>query len=416
MLADSFSKFYRQLVLDAFSRGKYGELRVMMPGGACRLFGGLGKELEAKLTIKNENFYRRCVMYGALGFAESYLHDEWETNELTHVLAWCFLNREVFSTVATQKNQGRKIDFLKCFREWKYYFRVSRKKKQRGGGADFYHLGSPFFKAWLGPSMTYSAAHYTAASQTLEEAQETKWEMLCQKLHLKSHDHLLDLGCGWGEFAIYAAKKYQCRVQVVTASEEQFRETALRVEQAGVAELVEVNFCDYRDVSGRFDKIVVVEMLEYVGERYIETFFAKVEKLLAPRGLMLLQTALYSDNEYPLRRDGVDFVKQHMEPGSEVVSLRRITEAMDATSNLLLLEMEDRTAAAALTYKTWRANFMKAFSLLQEQGHDISLLKTWFYYLCYREAAFATRDLAMVQLLYTRPHNYLELTSPLYSL
>jgi len=389
---------------------------MMMPGGAARLFGGLGKELEAKITIKDENFYRRCVFYGALGFAESYLHQEWETNDLTHVLAWCFLNGEVFSTVATQKHQGRKIDFFKSFTQWKYHSRVNNKKKSRERLHDPYELGSRFFQAWLGPSMAQSTAHYTTPEQSLEAAQEAKWEDLCQKLRLGSHDYLLDLGCGWGEFAIYAAKKYQCRVQAVTISEEQFRATALRVEEAGVADLVEVNFCDYRDLSGRFDKIVVIEMLHYVGDRYVETFFEKIEELLAPRGLMVMQTSLYHDNEYPLRRDSVNFIQQHIMPGSQVLSLRRITEAIDATSNLTFLGAEDRTAAAALTYRTWQEKFRKNLPSLQQQGHDPLFLRKWFYYLCYQEALFATRHLSMTQLFYTRPHNYLELTSPIYSL
>lgn len=389
---------------------------MMMPGSACRLFGGLGKELEAKMSIKDEDFYRRCVLHGTLGFAESYLHQEWETDDLTHVLAWCFLNREVFSTVATQKHQGRKIDFLKSLTQWKYHLCVNSKKKSREQVQDPYHLGSGFFKAWLGPSMTYSAAHYTSPEQTLEEAQEAKWEQLCQKLRLGSHDYLLDLGCGWGEFAIYAAKKYQCRVQAVTISEEQFREAALRVEQAGVADLVEVSFCDYRDLSGRFDKIVVIEMLQHVADRCGETFFSKIEDLLAPRGLMVIQTPLCGDNEYPLRRDSVDFVQKHMEPGSQVMSLRRMTEALNDVSNLRLLEVEDRTPSAAKTFQSWRENLIEALPALKKQGDDPLFLRKWFYYLCYSEAAFATRYLAMTQLFYTRPNNYLELTSPLYSL
>ena len=416
MFEGAFQKFYRQLVLDAFSRGKHGEFRMMMPGSACRLFGGLGKELEAKMSIKDEGFYRRCVLHGTLGFAESYLHQEWETDDLTHVLAWCFLNREVFSTVATQKHQGRKIDFLKSLTQWKYHLCVNSKKKSREQVQDSYHLGSGFFKAWLGPSMTYSAAHYTSPEQTLEEAQEAKWEQLCQKLRLGSHDYLLDLGCGWGEFAIYAAKKYQCRVQAVTISEEQFREAALRVEQAGVADLVEVSFCDYRDLSGRFDKIVVIEMLQHVADRCVETFFSKIEDLLAPRGLMVIQTPLCGDNEYPLRRDSVDFVQKHMEPGSQVMSLRRMTEALNDVSNLRLLEVEDRTPSAAKTFQSWRENLIEALPALKKQGDDPLFLRKWFYYLCYSEAAFATRYLAMTQLFYTRPNNYLELTSPLYSL
>lgn len=207
MLEDSFSKFYRQLVLEAFSRGKYGELKIMMPGGSSRLFGGLGKELQAKLIIKNENFYRRCVFYGALGFAESYLHQEWETDQLSHVLSWFFLNREVFSTIATEKHQSRKIDFLQAFTRWKYYFQTHSKKRRQKTLDDPYALRHPFFEAWLDPSMSYSAAHYESPDQKLEIAQEQKWEDLCRKLRLDAHDYLLDLGCGWGAFAIYAAKK-----------------------------------------------------------------------------------------------------------------------------------------------------------------------------------------------------------------
>lgn len=416
MFADSCLKFYRQFLLDAFSRGKEGELRMKMPGSAVRLFGGLGRELQAQITIKDENFYRRCVFYGALGFAESYLHQEWETDDLTHAIAWCLLNQEVFSTIPTKGYQGRKVDFFKCLTQWKYHFQVNKKKNNRERLGDPYHLGGAFFKTWLGPSMTYSSAYYTFPEQTLEEAQNAKWEDICQKLRLGSHDYLLDLGCGWGEFAIYAAKKYQCRVQAVTISEEQFREAALRVEEAGVSDLVEVNFSDYRDLRGRFDKIVAIEMLKYVGDRYVETFFAKIDELLAPRGLILIQDALYNDNEYPLRRDSVDFVQKHITPGSQIVSLRRITEAFDETSDLQLLEVEDRTASAAITYRTWREKLTKAFPTLQQQGYDSLLVRKWFYYLCYQEAAFATRCIAMTQLFYTRPHNYLELRSPLYSL
>lgn len=416
MSANFFSKFYRHSVLDAFSRGKYGELRMSMPGGALRLFGGLGKELEAKMTIKDERFYQRCFFHGLLGFAESYLHQEWKTEHLTAVLAWCFLNQEVFSTVATQKYQGRKMDFFKAFTQWKYQLRINSKKKKKEHLENFYRGGSAFFQKWLGPSMADSTARYTTVEQTLEEAQNAKWEALCQKLQLEEHDYLLDLGCGWGEFAIYAAKKYQCRVYAVTLSEEQFREAALRVEQAGVANLVEVDFCDYQQISGRFDKIVAIEFMEYLGDPYVESFFEKVEELLAPRGVMIVQTPLCGDNEYPQRRESRDFVQQYMLPGMQVLSLRRITEAMNSASNLFLLEMEDQTASAAQTFQIWQKNLIKTLPLLQKEGHDPLFLRKWFYYLCYQEAAFATRFLAMTQFFYTRPYNYMELASPLYTL
>jgi len=409
-------KFFRKLVLDAFGRARRGELKFTMPGGSRRLFGGLGKELQAELTVRDENFYRRCVLYGPIGFAESYLAGEWETGDLTQTLAWFILNGDYLAGVKTRESRNRgAFDLLGMINRIGHALRPNSKSKSRDNISEHYDLGNDFFKLWLDPTMTYSAAYYDPAKLAMEEAQRKKWDQLCRKLQLGSHDMVLEIGCGWGGFAIHAAKNYGCRVTAATISEEQFREAAARVEAASVSHLVEVIFCDYRDLTGRFDKIVSIEMLEAVGDRYVETFFAKVSELLAPRGLLGLQMILCPDNQYPILRDGVDFIQKHIFPGSLLMSMRRITEAMNATGDLNLLDYDDMTPFYARTLKEWRKSFLAALPQVKAQGYDAAFVRKWLYYLCYCEAGFGTRHISVAQAVYTRPDN-LDIHSPAYDL
>jgi cyclopropane-fatty-acyl-phospholipid synthase len=409
-------KFFRKLVIDAFSRARRGELKLTMPGGASRLFGGLGKELQAELTVLDDNFYRRCVLFGPIGFAESYLAGEWETDDLTRTLAWFILNGDYLAGIRTKDSRTPgAFDLLGLINRIGHALRPNSKKKSRDNISEHYDLGNDFFSLWLDPTMTYSSAYYDPPDLSMEDAQRKKWDQLCRKLQLTSHDLVLEIGCGWGGFAIHAAKNYGCRVTAATISEEQFREAAIRVEAAGVSRLVEVIFCDYRDLEGRFDKIVSIEMLEAVGDRYAETFFGKVSDLLAPRGLLGLQMILCPDNQYAILRDGVDFIQKHIFPGSLLMSMRRITQALNATGDLNLLDYEDMTPFYARTLKEWRTAFMAALPQVKGQGYDEAFIRKWLYYLCYCEAGFGTRHIAVAQAVYTRPDN-LDIYSPAYDL
>ena len=409
-------KFFRKLVLDAFSRARRGELRLTMPGGARRLFGGLGKELHAELTVRDENFYRRCVLFGPIGFAESYLAGEWESGDLTRTLAWFILNGDSLAGVRTSGSRySGTFDLLGIINRIGHAMRSNSPRRSRDNIRKHYDLGNEFFKLWLDPTMTYSSAFYEPPDLSLEEAQRKKWEQLCRKLQLGLHDMVLEIGCGWGGFAIHAAQNYGCRVTAVTISEEQFRVAASRVEEAGVSHLVDVVFSDYRDLEGRFDKIVSIEMLEAVGDRYVETFFGKVSELLAPRGILGLQMILCPDNQYPILRDGVDFIQKHIFPGSLLMSMRRITDALNATGDLNLLDYEDMTPFYARTLKEWRAAFISALPKVRALGYDQFFIRKWLYYLCYCEAGFGTRHISVAQAIYTRPDN-LDIQSPAYDL
>ena len=409
-------KFFRKLVLQAFSRARRGELRFGMPGGARRLFGGLGRELHAELTVLDEAFYRRCVLFGPIGFAESYLAGEWETPDLTRTLAWFVLNGDQLAGIKT-RDGGTKgaFDLLGTVNRIGHALRPNSRRKSRDNISEHYDLGNDFFQLWLDPTMTYSAAYFDPPDLSLEEAQRKKWEVLCGKLQITAHDHVLEIGCGWGGFAIHAAKTRGCRVTAATISEEQFREAAARVEAAGVSDLVEVVFCDYRDLAGKFDRIVSIEMLEAVGDRYVETFFGKVSSLLAPRGMVGIQTILCPDNQYPILRDGVDFIQKHIFPGSLLLSMRRITEALNTTGDLNLLDYEDMTPFYAKTLRLWREAFTAAQTRVRALGYDEAFLRKWLYYLCYCEAGFGTRHISVVQIVLSRPDN-LDIHSPAYDL
>jgi cyclopropane-fatty-acyl-phospholipid synthase len=409
-------KFFRKLVLDAFSRARRGELRFTMPGGSMRLFGGLGRELHAELTVRDDAFYRRCVLFGPIGFAESYLAGEWETSDLTRTLAWFVLNGDHLAGIKTREGGSKgAFDLLGTVNRIGHLLRPNSRRKSRDNISDHYDLGNDFFRLWLDPTMTYSAAYFEPHDLPLEQAQRMKWEVLCRKLQITGHDHVLEIGCGWGGFAIHAAKTRGCRVTAATISEEQFREAAARVEAEGLSGLVEVIFCDYRDLTGRFDKIVSIEMLEAVGDRYVETFFAKVSSLLAPRGMVGIQTILSPDNQYPILRDGVDFIQKHIFPGSLLLSMRRITEALNATGELGLLDYEDMSPFYAKTLKLWREAFLTVLPEVRKLGYDEAFIRKWLYYLCYCEAGFGTRHISVAQIVLTRPDN-LDIHSPAYDL
>lgn len=415
MFNAAFTKLYRNLVLETLHRGRRGTLRVIMPGGSSRMFGGLDKELQAEIKIKNDAFYRRWVLYGAVGLAESYIHHEWESSHLTEVIAWFFLNNKFLSGERVKEQGLEKHNILGIINQVQHFLRGRYQKNEDAIFYDQNYADVSFFKRWLDPSMAYSAAYFRTPSDSLAVAQEAKWERICQKLQLTSHDYLLDIGCGWGGLSIYAAKKYGCRIQATTISEEEFRQTAIHVEEAGVAHLVEIVFCDYQHLAGRFDKIACVEIMDLVEDRDLEPFFSKIENLLAPNGLFALQLTICPDNQYPLLRNHVDFIQKYITPRTLTPSLRRLTEAMNETGNLNLLDCEDITPSAARTMAAWRAAFTIALPKLQKQGCSSIFLCKWFYYLCYAEAALATRSKTTLQALYSRPTN-LALKSPIYML
>ena len=270
---------------------------------------------------------------------------------------------------------------------------------------EHYDLGNDFYRLFLDPTMTYSSALFERPGQTLEEAQTAKYDRLCQKLKLKPDEHLLEIGSGWGGMSLHAAKKYGCRVTTITISEAQFRYARELFQKEGLAGRIEIKLLDYRLVTGQFDKIVSIEMLEAVGDAYLETYFAKCHELLRPGGLLGLQMITCPDTRYDSLRKNVDWIQKHIFPGSLLLSVHRVNQALRRTGDLHLHDLTEMGLSYAETLRRWRAAFNRQLPQVRALGFDERFIRKWNYYLCYCEAAFARRNISVVQTIYTRPNN-----------
>jgi cyclopropane-fatty-acyl-phospholipid synthase len=407
--------FFRRLVLKSFSKFKNGSLTLVLPDGTKRSYGGVYHGLHAEVRILKESFFPRCVLFGAIGFSESFMAAEWETPDLTKVIAWFILNSTDADALQTDRSRGTGLfNILNLVNRAIHRRRPNSLETSRKNISDHYDLSNDFFKLWLDPTMTYSSGYFDAPETSLEASQVRKYDLLCRKLHLSPSDEVLEIGSGWGGFSIHAARHYHCRITTVTISEEQFAEASARIEQAGLTDQIDILLCDYRTIRGRFDKVVSIEMLEAVGDRYVNGYFAKIHEVLKPHGLLALQAILCPDRQYPILRDGVDFIQKHIFPGSLLMCNARIAEAMNASGDLNLLDYEDMAPHYAQTLKIWRANFESRLAEVRTLGFDDVFIRKWRYYLCYCEAAFGTRHITVAQMIYSRPDNT-RLASPVYS-
>ncbi|HVE16132.1 MAG TPA: cyclopropane-fatty-acyl-phospholipid synthase family protein [Chthoniobacterales bacterium] len=407
---------FRKLVLDSLRPLQSGSLEVVFPDGRVQWFGGLDKSLPARIEIRDEAFFKRCVLFGAIGFAESYIDGEWETPNLVRVIAFFILNAD--SAAALDTDGGAKsylLNLLNAYNRVLHKRRPNSVAKARENIRDHYDLSNDFFKLWLDPTMTYSAAVFDPAGISLEEAQIRKYDLLCRKLQLGPADHVLEIGTGWGGFAIHAARTYGCRVSTITISEAQLAEAQLRIEQAGLRDRIDARIEDYRNVRGQFDKIVSIEMIEAVGDQYLDEYFECCHRLLKPRGLLALQMISCPDRQFRILRDGVDFIQKHIFPGSLLVSQARVTQAVNRTGTLNLLDWDDLSPHYARTLKLWAERFEEQREAVLALGFDEGFLRKWRYYLRYCEAAFGTRHIASVQAVYTRPDN-ISIRSDVYDL
>ncbi|MFZ4597782.1 MAG: class I SAM-dependent methyltransferase [Terrimicrobiaceae bacterium] len=408
--------FFQKLVLKSFSKLRHGSLTVELPDGTRRVFGGLYKGLQAEMKIRDPAFFRRCVLFGAIGFGESFVAGEWESPDLTRVIAWFVLNSDEAEALETNRQRGTGVfNVFNVVNRAIHNRRPNSLRTSRENIRDHYDLSNDFFRLWLDPTMTYSSGYFDAPETSLEAAQVRKYDILCRKLHLKASDEVLEIGSGWGGFSIHAARHYGSKITTITISEEQFAEASARIQAAGLSDRIEILLADYRTLRGRFDKIVSIEMLEAVGERYVDVYFAKIQELLKPHGLLALQAILCPDRQYPILRDGVDFIQKHIFPGSLLMSNGRIGQALTTTGDLNLLDYEDLAPHYARTLRIWRENFDARIGEITAMGFDESFLRKWRYYFCYCEAAFGTRHITVAQAVYSRPDN-IGLSSPIYSI
>jgi cyclopropane-fatty-acyl-phospholipid synthase len=410
--------WYRSALIKAFAAMQRGHLRLELPDGGALEFGSaddaanrrlaLGLSPRAHLKVHREAFFRKCFWSGDIGFSESYIDGDWETPDLTALIAFFVLNVEDAPTLSgSRRAMPSALNLLRFVNRVGHLLRPNTRTIARRNIREHYDLSNDFFALWLDPSMMYSSARWPAGAPelTLEAAQREKNEALCRKLRLQPSDHVLEIGTGWGGWALHAASTHGCRVTTVTISQQQYELARQRVAAAGLNDRVEVQLCDFRDIRGQFDKIVSIEMIEALGHRYQATFTDVVARLLKPGGLLALQFITCPDARYEELRRGVDFIQKHIFPGSLLLSVNRLNGLLARSGGFVLHGLDDFGVDYARTLGLWRERFHARRQEVLGLGFDERFLRKWTYYLCYCEAAFALRNISVVHTLHTRANN-----------
>jgi cyclopropane-fatty-acyl-phospholipid synthase len=397
--------WYERIILNALGRMKLGCLELELPGGGKRILGQAGAVMTARVRIVRASFFKRCVLFGDVGFGEGYVEGDWETDDITRVISWFILNIEHSPGMSGSRGRRFLMNLCGWYNRLGHWLRPNSLTMSRRNISEHYDLGNELYRQFLDPTMTYSSAWFTSPTQTLEDAQIAKYDRLCRQLRLQPGDRVLEIGSGWGGFSRHAARNYGVHLTTVTISEQQYNYARRLFEKEGLTGQVDVRLQDYRHLTGTFDKIVSIEMLEAVGDAYLETYFAKCHELLRPDGLLALQMITCPDSRHEALRKNVDWIQKHIFPGSLLLSIHRVNEALRATGDLFLHDLKDLGLSYAETLRRWRTTFNENESAVRAQGFDTAFIRKWNYYLSYCEAAFAMRNISVVQAVYTRPNN-----------
>lgn len=395
--------FFQSIILKVLEPMTLGCLHLELPDGSTKNFGHPGAEISAQIRVTDPEFFKRCVFYGDIGLGESYVDGDWETDDITKVIAWFILNAN--NCAVQSKSRNIAVNLLSFVNRVGHWLRPNSLRTSRRNIAEHYDLGNDFYQLWLDPSMTYSSAVFRSPDDSLAEGQYEKYDALCRKLKISANDHVLEIGCGWGGFACHAVKNYGCHVTAITISQAQHDYAQARFVREGVADRIDLRLQDYRLVTGQFSKIVSIEMMEALGDKYLETYFKKINEVLAPDGLVGLQYITVADDRHETLRKGVDWIQKHIFPGSLLLSIGRVNQVINRTGNLSLHDLEDIGRSYQRTLLEWRMTFNAKKAEVLAQGFDERFVRKWNYYLSYCEAAFAMRNISVVQGVYTRPNN-----------
>ena len=385
----------RRLVFAQLSSLACGQLRVRETD-AVHDFGA-APGLSAEIHVQDPAFFAETAFGGSVGAAESYMLGHWRADDLTMLMRLLLRNRA--SLDGLERGLARASAPLRGIAHWLH--RNTRAGSRRNIAAH-YDLGNEFFRLMLDESMMYSCAFFERPGMALAAAQEAKLDRICRALALEPGDHVLEIGTGWGGFAMHAAGRYGCRVTTTTISPSQFELARERVRSAGLESRVTLLLEDYRDLRGTYDKMVSIEMIEAIGHRQYGEFFRQAAARLAPRGRMLLQAITIADHLYAGARDSVDFVKRYVFPGACIPAVSALAQAMARNSDLRILSLEDIGPHYATTLAGWRANFFANVDRVRALGYPESFIRLWEYYLCYCEAGFAEGTLGDAQILLAR--------------
>ena len=399
LVATFIDKIARRLVLNYFNNITEGEVTVLEKNERT-VFGNATSNFPFKATLKVQSpkMFLDIAAKGLNGAGEAYIKGRWVCDNLTALVQIFTHNRE-----AANNMEGGLASL--CI--WAFKLAHILKKNNRQGSLKnihaHYDLGNDFFSTFLDDTKMYSCGIFEKPESSLHEASVAKIDRICKKMNLSSQDHVLEIGTGWGGFALHAAKNYGCRITTTTISDEQFSYAINLMKVNGLDSQVIVLKQDYRDLVGQFDKLVSIEMIEAVGYQYYKTFFKKCGQLLKKNGQMMIQAIVIVDNLFEESKNFVDFIKQYIFPGSCIPSITALCSAAASSSDMRLFHLEDITPHYAKTLKKWRERFVQNKTEVKNLGFTEAFIRMWFFYLCYCEGGFMERQIGNVQMLFTKP-------------
>jgi len=393
------NRWWRGVVLDRLRTLKWGNI-TLLEEGLSEVYGGQSPEPapQVTITVHHRRLFKTLALGGSVGAAEAYMRGDWSCDDLPGLVRILVRNAAVMFNM-----EG---GFARLTRPALWLYHWLRRNTRRGSQANIhahYDLGNDFYSLFLDETMTYSCGIFETATSTLAEASVAKYDRLCRGLDLAPGDHVVEIGCGWGGFAIHAATKYGCRITGTTISQQQHDWAVNKVEQLGLADRVKIVRQDYRDLDGTYDKLVSIEMIEAVGHQYLGRFLQNCARLLKPDGLMALQAITIADQYYAQHIRSVDFIKRYIFPGSCLVSVTALCQTATRETDLRAVHLEDISPHYAETLRRWREAFFERIDEVRTLGFDEAFIRMWEFYLSYCEGAFEEHYIGDIQMVFAKP-------------
>ncbi|MBO2674110.1 class I SAM-dependent methyltransferase [Shewanella algae] len=391
-LAASGKSLWARVMQQALNALEGGCLKLQL-GSEQWTFGPLDADLVAIIRIHDERFFRQVILGGSIGAGEAYIQGHWSSPDVTAVVRLFARNLPLLDKI-----EQRFSWFSNTVSRVKHLLRRNSKAGSKRNILAHYDLGNPLYQAFLDPELLYSSAVYPHEQAQLDEAQQYKLQLICERLDLQPGMTLLEIGTGWGALAIYAAKHYGVKVTTTTISDAQYQYASERVAAEGLSERITLLRQDYRQLSGQYDRLVSIEMIEAVGHDYLPGFFAGLDALLKPSGKLLLQAITIKDQRYDSYRKGVDFIQRYIFPGGCLPSVTEMTRHLQRQTSMTLWSLDDIGLDYARTLNDWHANFDDARERVHELGYGEDFVRMWKFYLSYCEGGFLERTISTVQL------------------
>ena len=390
------TKIFRKLVLNKFNNMKHGYIHIKDTQKEYKI-GNDKSDLRVNLEITSDEFYVLIGSGGLMGASEAYALGLWKVDDLVKLIQIMVRNKDLMDNIDSGLSS-----IIKPINKWIHYRRQNTLIGSKKNIVAHYDLSNEFYSLWLDKTMTYSCGIFKNNTTTMEEASIEKLDRICKKLNLSKDDSVLEIGTGWGSFAIHAAKNYGCKITTTTISDAQYNFAKNRIEEEGLQDKITLLNKDYRLLEGQYDKIASIEMIEAVGHKNVKTYFKTVSSLLKDNGLFAMQGITYNDQNFDVYKNSVDFINKYIFPGSCLISVSQVSEIIKKNTSMLFVDLEDITSHYATTLRIWRENFFKQLPKIKELGFSDSFINLWEFYFVYCEAGFIEKNIGDYQFVFSK--------------